>query len=86
MYKTIDDAISKSYQNLIEDSLTSGHFKWVFKPSITANDVSEDSLTGFSNVILSEGDKSEYAGLLYPVLLEAFDKYQKGVLYKIVLE
>ena len=80
MYKIIDDAISKSYQNLIEDSLLSGYFKWSFNPSITEGDDKKDDKTGFGVDLLSDNYKSEYAGLLYPVLLEAFDKYRKDVL------
>jgi len=82
MYKIVNDAISKSYQDLIEEVLTSEEFKWSYQPKITDNDNVNDSNSGFGVTLLRDNYKSEYAGLLYPVLLEAFDKYQKDVIIK----
>ena len=80
MYKIVNDAVSKSYQDLIEEVLTSEEFRWSYQPKITDNDNLNDTNSGFGVTLLRDNYKSEYAGLLYPVLLEAFDKYQKGVL------
>jgi len=76
MYKVVNDAISKSYQDLIEEVLTSEEFRWSYQPKITDNNDAKDTNTGFGVTLLSDGYKSEYAGLLYPVLLEGFAKYR----------
>ena len=82
MYKIVNDAVSKSYQDLIEEVLTSEEFRWSYQPKITDNDNLNDTNSGFGVTLLRDNYKSEYAGLLYPVLLEAFDKYQKDVIIK----
>ena len=77
----IDDAISKGYQNLVENDFCSSYSSWYYNEHITdKNPQSNDTNSGFSHIIFAETKKSEYYALVYPILLEALDKYQKGVL------
>ena len=46
MYKVVNDAVSKSYQDLIEEVLTSEEFRWSYQPKITDNnDVKDTNLS-----------------------------------------
>ncbi len=79
----IDDAISKGYQNIIENDLCSPYSSWYYNEHITdKNPQSKDTNSGFSHIIFAKTKKSEYYALVYPILLEALDKYNKGTLVK----
>ena len=78
----IDDAISKGYQNLVENDFCSSYSSWYYNEHITDRNNEKDTNSGFSHIIFAETKKSEYYALVYPILLEALDKYQKGILVK----
>tara|TARA_B100000941_G_C28475930_1_gene539168 strand:- start:692 stop:1213 length:522 start_codon:yes stop_codon:yes gene_type:complete len=79
--KVIDDVVSKGYQNLIENTICSDNFDWNYITGLTFDD---DSNTGFVNKIFSSEHqfRTPYADLLIPLLYEAIDKYEKGLVVK----
>ena len=85
--KVIDDVVSKGYQNLIENTLSSDNFDWNYITGLTFDD---DSYTGFVKRIFFKDYefRTPDTDLLLPLLYEAIDKYEKGLeikeLYRII--
>ena len=86
--KVIDNVISRAYQNHIEDTIGGTEYPWFYEPKITYVVEDSDPNSGFSNgIYFKEGIKrNEYKGEFYnlvvPILLQAIDKYQPGVVLK----
>ena len=87
--KVIDDVVSRSYQNRIED-MFSGLY-WKFQDGLTyrAPQISVydglDLNTGFVNVIYNRDDNirgNPTSEFLLPLLYEGIDNYRKGQLLK----
>ena len=72
----IDDAISKGYQNKVQEILNSYDFPWHFMLNVTSAE-KPDGRTGFSNIIFSEDNKiqTKYMDILSPILYEAVGKF-----------
>jgi|TARA_B100000035_G_C20987132_1_gene548351 hypothetical protein len=69
--KIIDDAISKGYQDWIEDVMTGTDFPWYFNgKGITAETNPDDLTTGFFHHILKDGVASNHFNMLVPLLFE----------------
>ena len=85
--KVIDDVVSKGYQNLIENTISSDNFDWNYITGLTFDD---DSYTGFVKRIFFKDYefRTPDTDLLLPLLYEAIDKYEKGLeikeLYRII--
>ena len=85
--KVIDDVVSKGYQNLIENTISSDNIDWNYITGLTFDD---DSYTGFVKRIFFKDYefRTPDTDLLLPLLYEAIDKYEKGLeikeLYRII--
>ena len=73
----IDNVISSGYQQYIENTFDT-NFPWYFVPRVS-EDVSEDSNTGFSNLVFENTTFSKHYDALLPILFEALDKKERGL-------
>ena len=81
----IDNIISLGYQNLVEEVWGSSYFDWYFNSQISVKG-DDDVNTGFTHrTFYTDNGKpvaTTYNHLVYPILLEALNKYKKGSLIK----
>lgn len=74
----IDDVISSSYQQHIENTFNI-NFSWYFTPKIT-DDLSSDQNTGFSHLLFEDQTTySNHYNTTLPIFFEALNKYKKGL-------
>ena len=74
--KIIDDAISKGYQDWIEDVMSGTDFPWYFNgKGITSETNPGDLATGFFHHILKDGVSSNHFQMLIPLLFENVNSY-----------
>ena len=75
----IDNVISKTYQNLIQDNFSTSKIAWYFAENITKKD-SDMPSSGFSHTIFKDNNPTgSLFNLVFPILLESLDKYKEGV-------
>ena len=75
----IDNVISKTYQNLIQDNFSTSKIAWYFAENITKK-TSDMPSSGFSHTIFKDNNPTgSLFNLVFPILLESLDKYKEGV-------
>jgi hypothetical protein len=81
----LDNIISTGYQDLVEEIMGGTYFDWYFNSQISVVGGS-DTNSGFTHKIFSieNGNPvgTTYYHLIFPILLEALNKYKRGTLLK----
>ena len=81
----LDNIISPGYQNLVEEIMGGTYFDWYFNSQISVVG-DDDTNSGFTHKIFyTDNGKpvgTTYYHLVYPILLEAINKYKRGSLIK----
>tara|TARA_R100000008_G_scaffold51021_1_gene30595 strand:+ start:304 stop:834 length:531 start_codon:yes stop_codon:yes gene_type:complete len=85
MIEVIDDIVSVTYQNYVEDMISS--MEWYFVDKITYDPkifTKKDSNTGFHNIIFNKGDNTRKGQIdfLLPLLYEGVNKYNPDAVFK----